>query len=1038
MPLSAAERDKMPADQFAVPSKRELPLHDRRHIKLAWDMVDRTKGLSDEERKTARERILAAAKKVGLDTDDWEKEAMDAVNVHEYVVLDSTAGKPMSVRFKGTQANIINENNALYPTEVLADAIQRMKEQYVKPGKSVGESPHPVAKRSPQGKPVFDTKVENSVWKITDVFMDADGGVFFDAEILGTAKGKDVEAMIRQGVPVGDSMRAIARWTTRQINGRPVKVATHLDIPAFDCVMNPATPGSEALQILTDSQIQQIMSELPPYDPTTDSVVEATGGVGEPTTQYAVLGPGQTVTDSVKFTDKPIDPSSGEELTPQDPDGDGDVDFYTNKAGEVFTTERRISHESHAHHYLRKMPPHDDGDNHALARQWQMNNKPKPATDSRVTQGDDPMPSIEDLVASPVFQQAVAAAAQQVARPALDALQLQEQERAKEATKAEAQVHIKSRLESMKGKLPDKTIAAILDSIAGKADTKEQADIILDTAIDLVSKAGAGQALNALGFNGTANQNTAARVEVTHEPKPWQHVVDSMVKAFDDYGRELGHEPDLALRKLNKPIIDRILTKFERDNGHQQMTDSGAFMDSVSFDNLTDAISTTTGQLLNQPTVLEAVIVQAFQDVEASQFMMIETFDGSEWRIPVETFTSAATPNSATGLIDIIVAEGSGIPEANTNLNWLSFAPSWRRNAFSMTEDALRNLLTGPAKYPAVARAIYHLGYEKRRRLDLAAYYEMILASDEYNPTVVTNETAAAANVKAVSNGTNVAYSYQLQAAAGSTFPVVRPRSRVEITSASGQTSTVTTNPFSCTVGGTALVAGYLDTFGNVQSFAGTTATYAVNYEEGTVYFTSGAGLNPTATTPIVPSFPQYSASTNYDTWHYTQPTSGSESTVPIEQFYNTLLQQITRSTALMGSSPRFKKPNMAIMSLNTSAYIENAAMWYKLNSPDGSEFTPVTDNNFGKRSGVSFNRINAPWVAGDGRILLSQKGSTRYGIQTPYEMQGPFAKYDSNGDVIDARVWYGRENSVLATPQVTDLNGNIINPVSRTIRIVP
>jgi len=66
----------------------------------------------------------------------------------------------------------------------------------------------------------------------------------------------------------------------------------------------------------------------------------------------------------------------------------------------------------------------------------------------------------------------------------------------------------------------------------------------------------------------------------------------------------------------------------------------------------------------------------------------------------------------------------------------------------------------------------------------------------------------------------------------------------------------------------------------------------------------------------------------------------------------------------------------------------------------------------------------------------MSQKGSTRYGIQTPYEMQGPFVKYDANQDVVDARLWYGRENSVLATPQVTNLAGNIINPVSRTIRI--
>jgi len=204
--------------------------------------------------------------------------------------------------------------------------------------------------------------------------------------------------------------------------------------------------------------------------------------------------------------------------------------------------------------------------------------------------------------------------------------------------------------------------------------------------------------------------------------------------------------------------------------------------------------------------------------------------------------------------------------------------------------------------------------------LDLAAYYEMILASDEYNPTVVASETALTGNMVAVSNGTNVAYKYQLQAASGTTFPVVRPRSRTEITSASGQTSTVLTNPFTVTVPSHTQVAGYLDGTGNIQP---SNATYAVDFENGIVYFNTASGVSTT----VLPTI-SYSASTNYDTWHYTQPSSGAESNIAIEQWYNTLLQQITRTTNLMGSSPRFKKPNMMICSLNNSAYIENARMW--------------------------------------------------------------------------------------------------------------
>jgi len=40
---------------------------------MAWDMVDRTKGLSEAQRKTARSRILSRAKELGVDTKDWHK-----------------------------------------------------------------------------------------------------------------------------------------------------------------------------------------------------------------------------------------------------------------------------------------------------------------------------------------------------------------------------------------------------------------------------------------------------------------------------------------------------------------------------------------------------------------------------------------------------------------------------------------------------------------------------------------------------------------------------------------------------------------------------------------------------------------------------------------------------------------------------------------------------------------------------------------------------------------------------------------------------
>lgn len=75
--LSTESRDDLKDDQFAVPSKRKLPIENEKHIKLAWDLLDDTDGLTEEEKSEARKRILNAARERDMDISDW-KGATDA------------------------------------------------------------------------------------------------------------------------------------------------------------------------------------------------------------------------------------------------------------------------------------------------------------------------------------------------------------------------------------------------------------------------------------------------------------------------------------------------------------------------------------------------------------------------------------------------------------------------------------------------------------------------------------------------------------------------------------------------------------------------------------------------------------------------------------------------------------------------------------------------------------------------------------------------------------------------------------------------
>ncbi|MGO4612450.1 DUF6582 domain-containing protein, partial [Variovorax sp. 2RAF20] len=68
MALTKEHRDRLPGSDFAVPGKRALPIHDANHVRMAWNMVSDTKGLSDAERSSARDRILTRAHDLGIST----------------------------------------------------------------------------------------------------------------------------------------------------------------------------------------------------------------------------------------------------------------------------------------------------------------------------------------------------------------------------------------------------------------------------------------------------------------------------------------------------------------------------------------------------------------------------------------------------------------------------------------------------------------------------------------------------------------------------------------------------------------------------------------------------------------------------------------------------------------------------------------------------------------------------------------------------------------------------------------------------------
>jgi hypothetical protein len=68
--LSTAEKDKLANSEFAFPRQRKEPLTDARHVRAAIARFDQVEGVSDADRDQAWQRILAAAKRFGVEVSE--------------------------------------------------------------------------------------------------------------------------------------------------------------------------------------------------------------------------------------------------------------------------------------------------------------------------------------------------------------------------------------------------------------------------------------------------------------------------------------------------------------------------------------------------------------------------------------------------------------------------------------------------------------------------------------------------------------------------------------------------------------------------------------------------------------------------------------------------------------------------------------------------------------------------------------------------------------------------------------------------------
>ena len=77
--LDQEDRDDLADSRFAFPKERKEPLEDAAHVRNAIARFNQVKGVSDDERDAAWKRILAAARKFGVEVEEksWREIGKD-------------------------------------------------------------------------------------------------------------------------------------------------------------------------------------------------------------------------------------------------------------------------------------------------------------------------------------------------------------------------------------------------------------------------------------------------------------------------------------------------------------------------------------------------------------------------------------------------------------------------------------------------------------------------------------------------------------------------------------------------------------------------------------------------------------------------------------------------------------------------------------------------------------------------------------------------------------------------------------------------
>jgi hypothetical protein len=514
-----------------------------------------------------------------------------------------------------------------------------------------------------------------------------------------------------------------------------------------------------------------------------------------------------------------------------------------------------------------------------------------------------------------------------------------------------------------------KSLAEDLSDVISPEMTEARVKELAERQVKRGKELQAAKELQALGFDGRRGTSHIS-VDDSNSVKALQESVDrrlglTTLRASQRYWNTGG-----VLLEENKAFAEKVLAEWDAQNAHRLRSEHRML---AAGDGMVSDVAV--------PAAFERTVIrEALYNLVGLSFVDVGTYAfGASALVPY-----SYRDTTGAGVDSVRQFEGQSIPRAGIKQATDTAYPIPQKLAFEVSDEMRYLTANGMLDWDTVsenARNATRIIGEDTERL---IFNEVQRAADEYSLAAVTNEATATAN------GTNRIFPL-------GNFPVVRPRKVYDL---QGNQVGAPQNPITVTLAGSAVTEWSLGVS------AGT--YFVLDYNLGEIRFVNAAGalITPTNSQAIVTS---YSYTTNVQKWD--MDLGGLKT----DEKYDDLLYRVGLRKSVI-EDQRYYHADMQVMSGTVQAAVEQARQFSANYSRPGTDLS--VDGNLGRIKGIPAFKTSAPglWMA-DQRIVIGQRGLTRFRMMKPWAMGILQDQKDSNGRFTGKKEAYGDQFVVVHTP---------------------